>query len=53
MDKFPFYWQTNDEWFDTDENGQDYLTDKAPKKARESFKAYKELEEKMKKYHIS
>ena len=31
------YYQTNKEWCTRDENGKDHLTDKAPKKAMDSF----------------
>ena len=31
------YYLTNKEWYTTDNNGKDHLTDKAPKKARDSF----------------
>lgn len=31
------YYLTNKEWYTTDKNGKDHLTDKAPKKARDSF----------------
>ena len=43
------YWMTNSEWYDYDENEQPYLTDKAPEKARESFKKYLELKERQEK----
>ena len=37
------YWMTNFEWYDYDENEKPYLTDKAPEKAKESFRNYLEL----------
>lgn len=43
------YWKTNSEWYDYDENEKPYLTEKAPEKARESFKNYLELKEREKK----
>ncbi|MCD7894012.1 MAG: hypothetical protein LUG60_09975 [Erysipelotrichaceae bacterium] len=40
-----FYWQDNEEWFYTKTNSKGYvkfiLTNKAPKEARKSFRAYK------------
>ena len=38
--QFPPYYYKNREWYTTDKNGKDRLTDKAPKKARDSFIAY-------------
>lgn len=42
------YWKTNPEWYDYDENEKEYLTDKAPKEAKESFKKYLTLRQKEK-----
>ncbi|MCM1507120.1 MAG: hypothetical protein NC177_08315 [Ruminococcus flavefaciens] len=42
------YWITNLDWYDYDENEKPYLTEKAPEKARESFRKYIELKEKEK-----
>ena len=42
------YWFTNSEWYDYDENEKPYLTDKAPKEARESFKRYLEVKQREK-----
>lgn len=36
------YWKNNDEWWDVDEEKREFiLTNKAPKKAKESFEKYK------------
>lgn len=43
------YWLTNSEWYDYDKNEKPYLTEKAPEKAKESFKKYLELKEHEKK----
>ena len=43
-----FHWKTNPEWYDYDENEKPYLTDKAPKEARESFEKYLDLKEREK-----
>ncbi|MGN0536605.1 MAG: hypothetical protein ACI4M3_01340 [Acutalibacteraceae bacterium] len=42
------YWKTNPEWYDYDENEKEYLTDKAPKEAKESFEKYLALRQKEK-----
>jgi hypothetical protein len=39
------YWFTNPEWYDYDKDEKPYLTEKAPEKAKESFKKYLELKE--------
>lgn len=39
------YWLTNSEWYDYDKNEKLYLTEKAPEKAKDSFKNYIELKE--------
>ena len=38
--QFPPYYYKNKEWYTTDKNGKYHLTDKAPKKARDSFIAW-------------
>lgn len=43
--EYYLYWFTNSEWYDYDENEKPYLTEKAPEKAKESFKRYMELKE--------
>lgn len=40
MDPELFYWRTNDEWYDIDDEGVFVLTDKATPEAIESFKKY-------------
>lgn len=42
------FWKTNPEWYDYDENGEPYLTEKAPPEAHESFKLNMERLEKSK-----
>ena len=42
------YWKLNLEWYDYDENEHEYLTDKAPKEARESFEKYLALRQREK-----
>lgn len=39
------YWLTNSDWYDYDKNEKPYLTEKAPEKAKDSFKNYIELKE--------
>lgn len=46
--RFPFYWNSNPDWYDFDENDQPYLTDKAPEMARKSFEEYKKIQDKYK-----
>lgn len=43
------YWMTNSEWYDYDEDEKPYLTDKAPEKAKISFKKYLDLKERERK----
>ena len=40
MTMLPPYYYKNREWYTRDENGKHHLTDKAPKKARDSFIVY-------------
>lgn len=42
MTKLESYWTTNEEWFDIDDDGKPFLTDKATPKAVESFKKFKQ-----------
>ena len=46
------YFLENPEWYTEDENGDYKLTDKAPPKAIESFREFKEAEEWMEKHMI-
>ncbi|MFC0264908.1 hypothetical protein [Alloscardovia macacae] len=39
-DRKAFYWRQKQEWFTTNENGEDVLTDAAPEIARKSFERY-------------
>ena len=39
-DKSLFLWNKNDDWWDYDEKGKVFLTDKAPKEARESYEKF-------------
>lgn len=41
-DQSLFLWNKNDEWWNYDEKGNIVLTPKAPEKAKESFKKFKE-----------
>ena len=34
------YWRTNKDWYTVDDNGNYHLTEKAPDRAKESFKLY-------------
>ncbi len=34
------YWRTNKDWYKLDKNGKFHLTDKAPERAKESFKLF-------------
>ena len=43
-----FYWNSNTDWYEYDENDNPYLTEKAPDKAKESFENYLELQDKIK-----
>lgn len=41
LDREPLYWRTNKEWYRINKDKDCYeLTDKAPKRAQESFKLY-------------
>ena len=42
MTKLESYWITNKEWYDIDDDGNPFLTDKATPEAVESFKKYKQ-----------
>lgn len=42
VNKFLLYWRSNKEWYKYDNNGNPYLTDKAPEMAKKSFEQYKE-----------
>lgn len=42
MTKLESYWITNEEWYDIDDDGNPFLTDKATPEAVESFKKYKQ-----------
>ena len=46
------YWMENPEWYDYDKDDKVYLTEKAPKKAIESFEEYKKIKEKEKKGNV-
>ena len=35
------YWKNDPDWYDYDENGNPYLTDKAPEDAKKSFELWK------------
>jgi hypothetical protein len=39
--KFPFYWQTNKDWYYW-KDGKRYLKDDAPEIAKKSYEAYQE-----------
>lgn len=45
--KEPMYWRTNKEWYRINKEKDCFeLTDKAPKRAKESFEMYKEMQKK-------
>lgn len=41
MTKLESYWITNEVWYDIDDDGNPFLTDKATPEAIESFKKFK------------
>ena len=45
--KEPMYWRTNKEWYRINKEKDCFeLTDKVPKRAKESFEMYKEMQKK-------
>lgn len=40
MTKLENYWQTKEEWYDLDEEGEPVIRDDAPEAAKESFKTF-------------
>ncbi len=41
MRKYDYFWMTNEEWYHTDEYGNDIVNDDAPKEAKESYERYR------------